>query len=74
MQGTHSSTLSNPQDIVWDSLVQFANAHNGNLPGEVSQLMPYLRRPLDQAKVQEILGSIPSGISTMEQLKAAGPK
>jgi len=36
--------------------------------------MPYLTRPLDQAKVQEILGSIPSGISTMEQLKAAGPK
>ncbi len=74
MQGTHSSGVSNPGDIVWDSLVQFAKAHNGNLPGEGSQLMPYLTRPLDQAKVQEILGSIPSGISTMEQLKAAGPK
>jgi len=74
MQGTHSSSLNNPGDIVWDSLVQFANAHNGNLPGGVSQLMPYLTRPLDQAKVQQILGSIPSGISTMEQLKAAGPK
>jgi len=36
--------------------------------------MAYLTRRLDQAKVQEILGSIPSGISTMEQLKAAGPK
>ena len=74
MHGTHSSGVSNPGDIVWDSLVQFAKTHNGNLPGEVSQLMPYLKRPLDQAKVQEILGSIPSGISTMEQLKAAGPK
>ena len=74
IQGTHSSSLSNPGDIVWDSLVQFANAHNGNLPGEVSQLIPYLTRPLDQAKVQEILGSIPSGVSTIQQLKAAGPK
>jgi len=74
MHGTHSSGVSNPGDIVWDSLVQFAKTHNGNLPGEVSQLMPYLTRPLDQAKVQEILGSIPSGISTMELLKAAGPK
>jgi hypothetical protein len=24
--------------------------------------------------VQEILGSIPSGVSTIQQLKAAGPK
>jgi hypothetical protein len=37
-------------------------------------LMPYLTRPLDQTKVQEILGSLPPGITTMEQLKAAGPK
>jgi hypothetical protein len=74
VNGTHSSSLNEPADIVWDSLVQFANSHNGNLPAEVSQLMPYLRRPVDAAKLQEILGSIPSGISTIEQLKAAGPK
>jgi len=74
MNGTRSSSVNSPGDIVWDSLVQFAKTHNGNLPAEVSQLMPYLTRPLDQAKVQEILGSIPSGISTIEQLKAAGPK
>ena len=74
MQGTVSSSASNPGSIVLDSLVQFANAHNGNLPTEVSQLMPYLTQPLGQGKVQEILGSIPPGISTLEQLKAAGPK
>jgi hypothetical protein len=66
--------VSDPGDIVWDSLVQFAKAHNGNLPAEVSQLMPYLKRPLEQGKVQEILGSLPSGITTIEQLKAANPK
>ena len=74
MHGTHSSSVNDPGDIVWDSLVQFAQAHNGNLPADAPQLIPYLRRPLDQAKVQEILGSLPPGIKTMEQLKAAGPK
>jgi hypothetical protein len=74
MNGTRSSSLNSPGDIVWNSLVQFAKAHNGNLPAETSQLMPYLTRPLDPAKVREILASIPSGVSTLEQLKAAGPK
>jgi hypothetical protein len=74
MHGTHSSNLNDPGDIIWDSLGQFAKAHNGNLPADAPQLMPYLKRPVDQAKVQEILGSLPPGINTMEQLKAAGPK
>ena len=74
IHGTSSTSPNKPGDIVWDSLVQFAKTHNGNLPAETSQLMPYLTRPLDQAKVQEVLASIPSGISTLEQLKAAGPK
>jgi RNA polymerase sigma factor (sigma-70 family) len=74
MHGTHSSSLNDPGDIVWDSLVQFAKTHDGNLPADAPQLMPFLKRPLDQAKVQDILGSLPPGIKTMEQLKAAGPK
>jgi RNA polymerase sigma factor (sigma-70 family) len=74
MHGTHSSSVNDPGDIVWDSLVQFAKAHDGNLPGDAPQLMPYLRRPLDQTKVQQILGSLPPEIKTMEQLRAAGPK
>jgi len=73
MHGTHSSSVNAPGDIVWDSLVQFAKAHNGNLPADAPELMPYLRRPLDQIKIQEILGSLPPGIKTMEQLKAANP-
>ena len=74
MHGTHSSSLNDPGDIVWDSLVQFAKANHGNLPADVPQLIPYLKRPLDQAKVQEILGSLPPGIKTIEQLKAARSK
>jgi len=74
MNGTRSSSVNSPGDIVWDSLAQFAKTHNGDLPADAPQLMPYLTRPLDQTKVQQILGSLPPGIKTMEQLKAAGPK
>jgi len=72
VNGVHSSSANNPGDIVYDGLVQFAKGHSGNLPAEVSQLMPYLKRPLDQGKVQEILAGIPAGVSTMDQLRAAG--
>jgi len=72
VNGVHSSSVNNPGDIVYDGLVQFAKGHSGNLPAEVSQLMPYLKRPLDQGKVQEILAGIPAGVSTMDQLRAAG--
>jgi len=74
IHGTHSSGISDPGDLVWDSLVQFAKAHDGNLPATAPELMPFLKRPLDQAKVQELLRSLPPGITTMEQLRAAGPK
>ena len=74
MRGTRSSSVSDPGDIVWQGLIQFAKAHNGLLPADASQLALYLKRPLDQAKVRDILSSIPPGVTTMEQLKAAGPK
>ncbi|MBI3418480.1 MAG: sigma-70 family RNA polymerase sigma factor [Verrucomicrobia bacterium] len=74
MNGTKSSSVSDPGDIVWNGLLQFAKTHNGNLPTDAAQLAPYLKRPLEQAKVQEFLVQIPSGVTTMEQLKAAGPK
>jgi hypothetical protein len=74
MNGTRSSSVSNPGDIVWNGLVQFAKAHNGLLPENASQLAAYLKRPLDQVKVQDILSSLPPGITTLEQLRAAGPK
>ncbi len=74
MDGTRSSSVNGPGDIVWQGLIQFSKAHDGLLPADASQLARYLKRPLDQAKVRDILRSIPPGITTMEQLKAAGPK
>jgi hypothetical protein len=74
MNGTRASTVNDPGDIVWDSLSQFAKAHDGNLPVDAPHLMPYLTRPLDQGKVQEILASLPTGITTLEQLRAVHPK
>jgi RNA polymerase sigma factor (sigma-70 family) len=74
MNGTRSSSVSDPGDIVWQGLVQYAKSHNGLLSSDVSALLPYLKRPLDQAKVHDILSSIPPGITTLDQLKSAGPK
>ena len=74
MNGTRSRSINDPGDVVMEGLKQFAKAHNGNLPANASQLAPYLQRPLDQTKVQEMLSSLPPGITTMEQLKAAGAK
>ncbi len=74
MNGTKSSSVRDPGDIVWQSLVQFARAHDGLISRDPSQLTPYLKRPLEKEKMNEILSSIPPGITTMEQLKAAGPK
>jgi RNA polymerase sigma factor (sigma-70 family) len=74
MNGTRASSVSDPGDIVWQGLVQYAKAHNGLLSSDAAALSPYLKRPLEQTKVHEILSSIPPGITTLEQLKSAGSK
>jgi RNA polymerase sigma factor (sigma-70 family) len=74
MNGTRANSVSDPGDIVWQGLVQYAKAHNGVLSSDPAALLPYLKRPLDQGKVQDILSSIPPGITTLDQLKAASPK
>jgi RNA polymerase sigma factor (sigma-70 family) len=74
MNGTRANSVSDPGDIVWQGLVQYAKAHNGLLSSDAAELLPYLKRPLDQGKVRDILSSIPPGVTTLEQLKSAGPK
>jgi hypothetical protein len=74
MNGTRSGSISDPGDIVWQGLVHSAQAHDGLLSADATQLAPYLKRPLDQAKVQDILSSLPSRITSLDQLKAAGSK
>jgi hypothetical protein len=74
MNSTSSYSLNNPGDIVGQALVLFAGAHDGQLPTDQSQLAPYLSRPLAPADVQKALAQVPSGITTLDQLRAAGFK
>jgi len=58
--------------LVLDATVQFAQANNDSLPTDPSQLTPYLKQPMDPAKVQKIMSGIPRSITTLAQMKAAG--
>ena len=49
---------------------QFAEAHNGLLPTDVSQLTAYLKKPIDPRKIQDFLSKVPSGVTTLQQLQA----
>ena len=49
---------------------EFAQANNGILPTEPSQLVRYLKEPIDPAKVQKVLSQVPPGVTTLDQLKA----
>ena len=50
--------------------IQFAQAHDGLLPTEPSQLAPYFKEPIDPVRVQKVLSKVPPGITTLEQLNA----
>jgi hypothetical protein len=39
----------------------FAQANNGQKPGDVSQIMPYLKNPVDTATAQKYLSQITAG-------------
>lgn len=79
LNGTRSSGINDPGDIIWNGLVKFAKAHNGQLTMDPSQLAPYLSRPLDAAKVQNLLGSLPPPASpqwnsSRPSLRSEGPE
>jgi hypothetical protein len=70
MNTTRSTTIVG--SFVLDATVQFAQAHNDLLPTDPVQLVPYLKQPIDPAKVQKSLSGIPPNITTLAQMKAAG--
>jgi RNA polymerase sigma factor (sigma-70 family) len=74
MNTTSSYSMNNPGDVVGQALVQFAGAHDGQLPTDQSQLVPYLSRPLAAAEIQKVLAQVPGGVATLDQLKAYGFK
>ena len=70
LNGTHSESGSPAEMAVEEAGIQFAQAHEGSLPTDPSQLAPYLKQPIDPHKVQDILSKIPPGVTTLQQLKA----
>ena len=70
LNGT-SSHIGDPiEDAVKEAGVQFAQAHNGFLPTDPSQLVAYLKKPVDPKKIQDVLSHIPAGVTTLQQLEA----
>jgi RNA polymerase sigma factor (sigma-70 family) len=58
--------------MVLDAAVQFAQAHNDQLPTDASQLTPYLKLAVNPTKVQQLISGIPPNITTLAEMKAAG--
>ena len=69
MHGINSSSVNRSEDAVKQAGIQYAQAHNDQLPTDPSQLAPYLKEPVDPAKIQKVLSKIPPGVTTLEQLK-----
>jgi hypothetical protein len=66
-----SSTSSNSvEDAVKRAGIRYAQANQGLLPTDPTQLAPYLDQPLDPAKIQRVLAKVPPGVTTLAQLQA----
>jgi hypothetical protein len=71
LNGLNTSSVSRIEDAVKQAGIEFAKANNGLLPTEPSQLGPYLKEPIDPAKIQKVMSKIPPGVTTLDQLNAA---
>src|SRR5439155_15842601 len=71
INGLNTSSVNRSEDAVKQAGIEFAQANNGLLPTEPSQLLAYLKEPLDPAKFQKVMNKVPPGVTTVEQLKAA---
>jgi hypothetical protein len=71
LSGTTSHSVSGVGDAVEAAATAYANANNGLLPRDSSQLTPYLQQAIDPARIQKFLSQIPPGITTLEQMQQA---
>jgi RNA polymerase sigma factor (sigma-70 family) len=72
LNGINTRSVNKTADAVQEAGIQYARANNGMLPTDPAQLAPYLKQPIDPAIVQRFLNRVPSGVTTLEQLKASG--
>src|SRR5262249_50100792 len=71
LNGTTSHSGSPGEDAIKDSGVQYAKAKNDMRPSSPADLAPYLKEPIDPAKLQSMFNKIPAGVTTLRQLRAA---
>ena len=61
--------MNKTEDALEAAATAYANANNGLLPRDASQVVPYLQQAVDPVRVQRFLAQIPAGITTLEQIK-----
>jgi len=67
--GRDSHSVNKTEDALEAAATAYANANNGLLPRDPSQVVPYLPQAVDPVRVQKFLAQIPTGITTLEQIK-----
>jgi hypothetical protein len=67
--GIMANNVHQSDDLVAAAAKAFAEANNGVLPHDPSQLTPYLQQPVDPVRAAKILGQIPPN-ATLQQLRA----
>lgn len=69
LTSTHSESVSKSEGALEAAATAYANANNGLLPHDASEVAPYLQQAIDPARVQQFLAQIPPGITNLEQIK-----
>ena len=69
--GIMANNVHQTDDLVAAAAMAFAEANNGMLPHDPSQLTPYLQQPVDPVRAAKILAQIPPN-ATLQQLRG-GP-
>jgi RNA polymerase sigma factor (sigma-70 family) len=69
--GRDSHSVNKLSDAMEAAAIAYANANNGLLPRDPSQITPYLQLPVDPARIQKYLREIPPEITTLDQIQQA---
>jgi RNA polymerase sigma factor (sigma-70 family) len=66
--GSSSQSVSKAGDAFMAAVKAYANANNGLLPRDPTQLTLYLREPIALDRIQKFLGEIPPNFRTIDQI------
>ena len=72
--GTSSRSVNSIGDVIENAATLYAEANNGRLPRDSSELAGFLPREIDPQRVQDFLAKIPPNITTLDQLRGAGKR